>query len=160
LAVDRDSGKIWAVELSSGRAHDSTRVPKLLKQIDRRAASACADGAYDTDAVYEALREQGGGGRVRILIPAPRKARVRPHAPPERTRNIRALTPLGRRAWYRVSEASARARVENVFYCYNTILGREMQSRTLAGKRVEARIRAKILNTMADQGMPESCRIA
>jgi hypothetical protein len=43
--------------------------------------------------------------RVRILIPPPRNARVRPHAPPERNRNVRALTRLGRRAWYRVSGA-------------------------------------------------------
>jgi hypothetical protein len=35
-----------------------------------------------------------------------------------------------------------------------------MRSRTLAGQRVEARIGAKILNGMADQGMPESDRDA
>jgi IS5 family transposase len=160
LAVDRDSGEILAAELSSRKAHDSTRVPKLLKPLDRRMASACADGAYDTDAVYEALRKQGGGGRVRILVPPPRNARVRPHAPPERNRNVRALARLGRRAWYRVSGASARARVENVFYRYKAALGREMRARTLAGQRVEARIGAKILNRMAQLGMPESHLVA
>jgi hypothetical protein len=159
-AVDRDSGEILAAELSSRKAHDSTRVPKLLKQLDLRVASACADGAYDTDAVYEALREQGRGGRVRILIPPPRNARVRSHAPPERNRNVRALTRLGRRAWYRVSGASARARVENVFHRYKAVLGREMRSRTLASQRVEARIGAKILNRMAQLGMPESHLVA
>jgi hypothetical protein len=160
LAVDRNSGEILSAELSSRKAHDATRVPKLLKPLELRVASACADGAYDTDAVYAALREQGGGARVRILIPPPRNARVRPHAPPERNRNIRALTRLGRRAWYRVSGASARARVENVFHRHKSVLGREMRSRTLAGQRVEARIGAKILNRMAEQGMPESDRAA
>jgi hypothetical protein len=57
---------------------------------------------------------------------------------------------LGRRAWYRVSGASRRARVENVFHRYKSVLGREMRSRTLAGQRVEARIGAKILNRMAE----------
>jgi len=52
LAVDRDSGEILGVELSSRRAHDATRVPNLLAQIDRRVGSACADGAYDTASVY------------------------------------------------------------------------------------------------------------
>jgi hypothetical protein len=138
LSVDRDSGEVLAAELSSRKAHDATRVPKLLKQLEGRVASACADGAYDTDAVYEALREQGRGGRVRILIPPPRNARVRRHAPPERNRNVRAITRLGRRAWYRVSGASQRARVENVFSRYKIILGREMRSRMLASQRVEA----------------------
>jgi len=62
LAVDRDSGKILGVELSSRRAHDATRVPKLLGQIHRRVASACANGAYDTESVYRSLGKAGRGG--------------------------------------------------------------------------------------------------
>lgn len=62
LAVDRDSGEILAAELSSRKTHDSTRAPKLLRQLDRGVAAAYADGTYDTAAVYQALREQGGGG--------------------------------------------------------------------------------------------------
>ena len=160
LAVDRDSGKILAAELSSRKTHDSTRVPKLLGQPDGRVASACADGAYDTDAVYEAIRVRGSAARVRVLIPPKRNARVRPDAPPERNRNIRAITRLGRRAWYRLSGINERERIENVFYRYKAILGREMRARTLAGQQVEARIGAKLLNTMASLGMPDSYRVA
>jgi len=160
LAVDRDSGEILAAELSSRKTHDSTRVPKLLKQIDHRVASACADGAYDTDAVYRMLSAPARGGRVCVLIPPKRNARARPNAPPERNRNIRAIARLGRREWYRTSGAYARARVENAFWRYKAILGREMRARTLAGQRVEARIGAKILNRMAQLGMPESYRVA
>ena len=75
-------------------------------------------------------------------------------------RNIRAITRLGRREWYRVSGASTRARVENGFWRYKVLLGREMRARTLAGQRVEAHIGAKILNRMAQLGMPESTRMA
>jgi hypothetical protein len=59
-----------------------------------------------------------------------------------------------------VSGASQRARVENVFYRYKALFGREMRSRTLAGLRVDARIGAKILNRMAELGRPDSYRVA
>jgi len=163
FSVDRDSGEILAVELSSRKTHDSTRVPKLLKQTSGRLRSVCSDGSYDTAAVYEALHERGRAGRPRVLIPPARNARVRPTPPPElmeRNRNIRDVDRLGRRAWYRWSGAYARARVENAFSRYKAILGREMRARTLAGQRVEARIGAKILNRMAELGMPESSRVA
>jgi len=161
LAVDRDSGAILGVELSDRRSHDATRMPELLKQIHRRVASACADGAYDTDFVYSWLEQAGrGGDRVRVLIPPKRYARVKPHGPAERNRNIRSIRRLGRRAWRRASGIYARERVENVIFRYKAILGREMRSRTLARQRVEARIGAKILNRMAGLGMPESYRVA
>ncbi len=43
---------------------------------------------------------------------------------------------------------------------YKAILGREMRARTLAGQQVEARIGAKMLNTMASLGIPDSYRVA
>jgi len=163
FSVDRDSGEILAVELSSRKTHDSTRVRKLLKQTGGRLRSVCADGSYDTAAVYEALHERGRGGRPRVLIPPARNARAQSEPSPalrERNRNVRDVNRLGRRAWYRWSGAYARARVENAFWRYKAILGREMRARTLAGQRAEARIGATILNRMAELGMPESYCVA
>jgi len=151
------------VELSSRKTHDSTRVPKMLKQTSGQLRSVCADGSYDTAAVYEALYERGRGAGPRVLIPPARNARRQSEpstALRERNRNIRDVDRLGRRAWYRWSGAYARARVENAFSRYKAILGREMRARTLAGQRVEARIGGKILNRMAELGMPESYRVA
>ena len=50
--------------------------------------------------------------------------------------------------------------VENTVYRYKTILGREMRSRCLKGQRVEVQIGCKILNRMAQLGMPESVKVA
>jgi hypothetical protein len=124
---------------------------------------ACGDGAYDQKSVYRQLREQGRGRRVRVVIPAPRRARLRADPPRdlrERNRNVRAVMRLGRRAWYRTSGASLRSKAENAIGRYKSLVGREMRARTLAGQRVEARIGAKILNRMAQLGMPESHRVA
>jgi hypothetical protein len=74
----------------------------LLGQIDNRVASVSADGAYDTEGVYEAAHAHGEGRTVRVLIPPGRGARLSPRpsdALKERNRNIRSIRRLGRREW-------------------------------------------------------------
>ena len=78
LAVDADTGEIFASGLTSRRTHDATQVPALLEQISEPLASVSADGAYDTKAVYEAAHERGEGRAVRVLIPPGRDAQFSP----------------------------------------------------------------------------------
>ncbi|MEE8325426.1 MAG: IS5 family transposase, partial [candidate division NC10 bacterium] len=100
LAVDANTGEIVASDLTSRRTHDCTRVPVLLEQINGRVTSVSADGAYDTEGVYEAAQAQGEGRAVRVLIPPGRDAQLSPRpsaALKERNRNIRHIRRLGRR---------------------------------------------------------------
>jgi hypothetical protein len=77
----------------------------------------------------------------------------------ERHRNILSIRELGRREWHKRSGYSKRAMAENAVYRYKTIIGRGMRSRTLEGKRGEAQLASKILNTMTRLGMPDSHRL-
>ena len=163
LAVDADTGEIMASDLTARRTHDCTQVPTLLEQIDGPIDSLCADGAYDTRAVYEAAHERGEGRAVRVLIPPGRDAQfsLQPSAAlQERNRNIRSIRELGRRTWHTSSGYSKRSLVENTMYRYKTIIGRSMRSRTFDGQRVEVQLAGKILNTMTHLGMPDSYRVA
>jgi hypothetical protein len=163
LAVDASTGEIVASDLTSRRTQDCTRGTALLGQIHHRVASVMADGAYDTEGVYEAAHAKGEGRGVRILIPPGRNAQLRlePSAAlKQRNRNIRSIRRLGRRAWHKRSGYSKRSRVENAICRYKAIIGRAMSSRTLAGQRVEAQLACKILNTMTGLGMPDSHRVA
>ncbi len=162
LAVEVGTGEIVASDLTRRRTHDCARVPVLLEQIDNRVASVSADGAYDTEGVYEAAHAQGEGRAVRVLIPPGRDAQLSPKpsaALKERNRNIRSIRRLGRREWHKRSGYSKRSMVENAIYRYKTIIGRGMRSRTWPGQRVEMRIACKILNTMTSLGMPDSYRV-
>jgi hypothetical protein len=162
LAVDAGTGEIVASDLTSRRTHDCARVPALLGQIDSRVASISADGAYDTEDVYEAAQTQGEGRGVRVLIPPGRHAQLRlePSAAlKERNRNIRSIRSLGRREWPTRSGYSKRSMVENAIYRYKTIIGRGMRSRTLAGQQVEVQLACRVLNTMTSLGMPDSYRV-
>ncbi len=161
LAVDAGTGEMVASDLTSRRTHDGTRVPALLKQIDHRVASISADGAYDTEGVYEAARAQGHGRHVSVVISPRRDARLRRRpsaALLERNRNIRSIRKLGRREWHKWSGYSKRSMVENAIYRYKTIIGRGLRSRTLGGQLVEVHLACRVLNTMTRLGMPDSYR--
>ena len=136
-------------------------MPALLKQLQSPLASVRADGAYDKEAVYEAVENHTDTRSPRVLIPPKRNAQVKPEVAVlrERNRNIRSRSRLGARKWHTKSGYSRRSLVENTIYRYKTIIGPAMRSRTLQGQRVEARVGCKILNTMAGLGMPESHRV-
>lgn len=83
LAVDARTGEVAAVELTGRRVHDSRTVPKLLRQVRRGLASFAADGAYDTEHVYEAVTAHArrlGRAVPRILMPAPQARPAGPNA--------------------------------------------------------------------------------
>ncbi len=136
-------------------------MPALLKQIESPLASACADGAYDKDAVYQAIENHTATRSPRVLIPPKKNAQLKPEVAVsrERNRNIRSRARLGKRQWHTKSGYSRRSLVENTIYRYKLLIGPTMRSRTLQGQRVEARVGCRILNTMAGLGMPESHRV-
>jgi hypothetical protein len=162
LAVDAATGEIVASDLTGRRTHDCGRVTVLLRQIENRVTSVCADGAYDREGVYEAAHAQGQGRHVRVLIPPRRDAQLSPTpsaALMERNRNIRAMHRIGRREWYKRSGFNKRSMIENAIYRYKTIIGRCMSSRTLEGQHVEVQLACRVLNTMICLGMPDSYRV-
>ena len=161
IAVNALTGEIIASDLTSKRATDASRVPALIKEIERPLGSVCADGAYDNRGVYKAIENHTANRSPRVLIPPKKNARVRPSTPTarERNRNIRSRARLGRRQWHTKSGYSRRSIVENTMYRYKSIIGPMMRSRTLQGQRVEARVGRRILNRMAALGMPESHRV-
>jgi hypothetical protein len=58
LGVKAGTHEIIAVELTTDDVGDVSEMPDLLDQIDAEIASMTADGAYDGEAVYDALAER------------------------------------------------------------------------------------------------------
>ena len=161
ITVDAVTGQVIACDVTGKCARDTSRVPKLLKQINSPLASVRADGAYDSEAVYEAIESHTVGRSPRVLIGPKKNANVKPEvaALRERNRNIRLRSRFGTREWHTRSACSRRSMVANTMCRYKAIIGPTMKSRTLRGQRVEARVGCWILNTMAALGMPEAHRI-
>jgi hypothetical protein len=161
VTVNALTGEVIACDATSKSARDASRVPALLEQIESPLASASADGAYDREAVYEAVENHTDNRSPRVLIPPKRNAQVRPEVAvlKERNRNVRSRARLGARRWHTRSGYSRRSMVENTIYRYKSIIGPTMRSRTLQGQRVEARLGCRILNRMTALGMPESHQV-
>jgi hypothetical protein len=95
-----------------------------------------ADGAYDGEAVYDAVAERHPSATV--IIP-PRvtsdKAKVTQH-----DRHLSMIDERGRMAWQRRSGYNHRSLVETAMFRYKTIIGRKLQARTLSNQKTEAKI--------------------
>ena len=161
VAVNALTGEVVACDVTSKSARDASRVPALLKQIESPLASVRADGAYDKEAVYEAVENHTDNRSPRVLIPPKRNAQLKSEVAVlrERNRNIRSRARLGKRQWHTQSGYSRRSMVENTMYRYKALIGRTMRSRTLQGQRLEARVGCRILNAMTALGMPESHQV-
>jgi len=157
LGVDADTHEIVAVELTPDDVGDVSEIPALLDQIDAEVASMTADGAYDGEAVYEAVAERHPSATV--IIP-PRVTSVADGTKAtQRDRHLAVIDEHGRMAWQRRSGYNRRSLVETAMFRYKTVIGRRLQARTLSNQKIEAKIGCNVLNRMAGLGMPASARV-
>src|SRR3982751_1705203 len=68
-AVNPDSGEILASELTSNEIGDLSMVSPLLEQISGSIISVTADGAYDAEPVYRAVRGRQPPSPPAVIIP-------------------------------------------------------------------------------------------
>jgi IS5 family transposase len=73
LAVDSDTGQIIVHSLTDQDTGDTAHVEPLLNKIGAEISKFTADGAYDGDPTYDAIRAHGP--EARIVIP-PRSTAV------------------------------------------------------------------------------------
>jgi transposase len=157
LGIDADTHEIVAVELTPDDVGDVAEIPDLLDQIDAYVASLTADGAYDGEAVYDAVAERHP--QAAVIIP-PRATAV-PSKPTatQRDQHLAETEKHGRIGWQRRSDYNRRSLVETGMYHYKTIVGRRLNARTLPNQLTEAKIGCNVLNRMTTLGMPATVRI-
>ena len=149
--------EIVASELTQDDVGDVSELPELLDQIEADIASLTADGAYDGEAVYDAIAERHP--EASVIIPPRTTAIPSETTTTQRDRHLEAIGKHGRIGWQRSSGYSRRSLVETAVYRYKTIIGRRLHARTLPNQRTEAKIGCNVLNRMTGLGMPVSVRI-
>ena len=158
LGVDAGTGEIAAHVLTEGHADDATQAPGLLGQAEGCIATVTADGAYDSDAVYQAAaRRQGPSPDV--VIP-PRASAVQstgdPAAQTPRDRHIQLIAEQGRMTWQRATGYGRRSLVETAIGRYKHLIGPTLRARTLPGQQGEAALAIAALNRMIRTAKPVS----
>ena len=116
-----------------------------------------ADGAYDGDAVFDAVAERHP--EAAMIIPPRATAVPNGSTTTQRDRHIAEIQKHGRMGWQRRSGYNRRSLVEIAMYRYKTIVGRRVHARTLPNQRTEAKIGCNVLNRITTLGMPPTVRI-
>jgi transposase len=125
-------------------------VPAPLDQIDAEVASMTADGAYDGEAVYDAVAERHP--EAAVIIPPRATAVPNESTATQRDRHIAEIEEHGRMGWQRRSGYNRRSLVETAMYRYKTVVGRRLHARSLPNQQTEAKIGGNVLNRMTTSG--------
>jgi transposase len=155
LGVDADTHEIVAVELTPDDVGDISVMPDLLDQIDVQVASMTADGAYDGQAVYDAVTERHP--KAAVIVPPRITAVSVETTATQRDKHLATIAEHGRMSWQRSSGYNRRSLVETTMFRYKTVIGRRLHARTLPNQRTE--VGCNVLNRMTGLGMPVSARI-
>src|SRR5277367_6318560 len=157
LGIDAITHEIVASELTPDDVGDVSEIPALLDQIDAEVASMTADGAYDGEALYDAVAKRHP--EAVVIIPPRATAVPNESIATQRDRHIAEIEEHGHMGWQRRSGYNRRSLVETAMYRYKTVMGRRLLARTLSGQQVEAKIGCNVLNRMTSFGMPATIRI-
>jgi transposase len=158
LGVDADTHEIVAVELTPDDVGDILALPDLLDQIGADVSSMAADGAYDGEAVYDAVAKRHP--EAAVIIPLRATSVPSETTATQRDQHLAVINRHGRMGWQRRSGYNWRSLVETAMYRYKTIIGRRLHARILPNQRTEAKIGCNVLNRMTGLGMPASVRVS
>jgi transposase len=156
ISMDAESHQVTAALITDKELLDRNALASLLDQTASEVERVCADGAYDFEQCYRAIRNR----EAIALIPPREDAVVRGKSPFEqRDLNVRAIRRKGRKQWKRESTYHRRSLVETAFFRLKTIFSDKLRSRTEERQKVEAKIRCLALNRMTKLGMPKSVAV-
>ena len=158
LGLDADTQEIVAAELTPDDVGDVSVLPELLDQVGADISSMTADGAYDGEAVYNAVAARHP--EAAVVIPPRATAVPSQTTTTQRDRHLAAIAEHGRIDWQRSSGYSRRSLVETAMYRYKTIIGRRLHARILPNQQTEAKTACNVLNRMTWLGMPVTVRVA
>lgn len=164
LGIDEENGDILLGEVTGNDTADCEMFAPLLDQVpqDARIVQVSADGAFDKQMCYAALKQRG---IPRIAIPPQHNAKIWQHGNSKEERlardeNLRRIRSIGRKEWKKEIGYHRRSLAETTMFRLKTIFTDKVRARKEAAQRVELLLRVKALNLMTTLGMPKSYVVA
>jgi hypothetical protein len=156
ISMDASTHQIISTLMTDKDELDRRALPGLLDQTTAEVDYVCADGAYDFEQCYKAIKSC----QSKALIPPRSDAVIRGTSPFEqRDENLRGIRKLGRKQWKLKSGYHKRSLVECAFFRLKTIFSDKLKSRLIETQKIEANLRCLALNRMTKLGMPKSYAI-
>jgi len=160
IGVDPNSSEIVAHKLTDSDVGDPELVEPLLEASGVSVRHFFADGAFDSEPIYETVRQYQSGDDPAVIIPPRRTATPSGKAdgPTERDRHIKMIQDHGRMAWQKATDYGRRSMVETAFGRYKSIIGDGLNPRDDDAQVTEVAIGIKALNRMIRAAKPISIR--
>lgn len=153
ISMDAATHQLTASAITDKDMLDRNAVAGLLDRTAAEINYVCADGAYDFEQCYKAIKKR----EAIALIPPRSDAVIRGKSPFEqRDENVRGIRKLGRKRWKVESSYHRRSLVENAFFRLKTLFSDKLRARSMETQSAEAKIRCLALNRMSELGMPQS----
>lgn len=159
LALDAETQKIVAADVTENDVHDCSVFEELLSQIPGTIGSIAADGAYDTRWCYFLAAERGAKS---LISPRENARRWTGDSGGERLRNanLDRIAEIGCKPWKIESGYHRRSLAETAMFRMKTVFGDRVASRRMDRQKAELLMRARILNVFTQLGMPDSYRVS
>ena len=156
LSVDPETHEIVAEVLTENSGHDADQVAPMLDQINQPMETFYGDGAYDKWKVYDRLETSN----IQAVIPPQHNAKIKQHGnaiaePLARDEAIRGIRRFGRSGWKKEVGYHRRSLSETAMSRLKCTFGDRLKNRALETKKIESRIRCKILNLFSRLGLPQ-----
>ena len=153
LSMDASNHQITAALITDKDLLDRNALSDLLEHTEAELEYVCADGAYDFEQCYRAVKKR----EAKALIPPRSDARIRGKSPFEqRDENLREIRRLGRTGWKQKSTYHRRSLVETGFFRLKTIFSDKLRARSTDNQTTETLMRCLAMNRMSNLGMPQS----
>lgn len=147
--MDAATHQLTAASVTGKEALERNWLHDLLTQTTAAVERVCAEGAYDFEQCYRAIKERGAVA----LIP-PREGAVHRGKGPfeQRDENLRAIESVGRKEWKRQSTYHRRSLVETAFCCLKMIFSDRLRSRRADTQTTETLTRCLALSPDDESG--------
>jgi hypothetical protein len=158
LALDADTGEIIAHTMTDQDAGDPSQVELLLDEIDGPIGPFTADGAYDGEPTYDAVRRLSADA---VVVIPPRSNAIdssKTEFHSQRERHIEAIQADGRMKWQATTGYGKRSLVETTIGRYKSFVGPRLRARSFGAQQTEVAIGCAALDRMLVCARPTSIR--
>ncbi|NSL85538.1 IS5 family transposase [Chitinophaga sp. Mgbs1] len=158
LGLDAASQQIMFSKLTTNAVTDEQAVEELPTVIAGSIKSFTGDGAYDKTTVRKMLHT----ARIKQIIPPQKNAVINKSGKAflrSRNKAIADIKLQSRKDWKIAVNYHRRSLAETAMFRYKTVIGANLQARSLINQKVEAIISCNILNKMLQLIKPQSYKV-
>ena len=164
IAMDAGTGEILAHELTNDDTSDPDMVTPLMEAAGGRIRRVFADGAYDGQPTYDAIRDASPPKSKPKTVINPRNTSIpdkgSPHGGSEREIHAAKIADVGQIAWQKETDYGLRSLGETAIGRVKSKTGGKLTARTFGAQKSDTSIQIAIANRAIRAAKPVSIRVS